>query len=654
LRPYLLVGLGLLAIAALTALASLSIGGGWLGGRAVMSGMASIPGILLAMAQVAALLLMLALMVVIVRWIVVEDTSLRIQPFDNATGNENLRGVRELLMAEMQRIDRIHDADRDGLRAAGLPLALRPVDVGKRLDPARWTSYLSQAMITAKRQRLYDQTLVRPPQPERDFTKIGNVQYGGATISVGEVLRTLKDLWPFTKSAPVLSGSIQRYGKQTRLVLWLIHGGETTWWYASRATESDAAIPGMVSELAFELMRDEVDSYLCMARNWLSFKHYTDGLECYASYVAAGRDVDLYRCTGHAEKAVELEPQYQELFVLFYRLGNVYLDRKEYVAADNMYDRAVGLLPDADAMNSKGVALEGLRRPQDAAKCYQRAIEIDPKFALAYSNLSRYWTSISRVDKADSTLNDGLQRAAENDPFYAHILADRSGLLGRSGRFGEALRIARDAVNLQSELPFPYAQAGFAAFDLEDYQGARQYFERAIQLYPGDVMSRLYLSFALVRQDSVDAALNYLIGIADLNESSAEIFDQLGRGYALLGRYTDAIDAKLRGLALTSPSPATLHISLAGYCRKLGNSNAWKEHIAEATKQKDQLSAYDLACLASVAEQRDDALTRVVPILANGGISPGHVCTDPDLDYISTDVRFQEALTAARWRAISM
>jgi tetratricopeptide (TPR) repeat protein len=89
---------------------------------------------------------------------------------------------------------------------------------------------------------------------------------------------------------------------------------------------------------------------------------------------------------------------------LDYRLNNL----RKYNEAIECYDKALEIDPKyVYALNNKGLALDNLRKYNEAIECYDKALKIDPKYAwawlnkgLALGNLKKYKEAIECYDKA--------------------------------------------------------------------------------------------------------------------------------------------------------------------------------------------------------------------------------------------------------------
>ena len=110
----------------------------------------------------------------------------------------------------------------------------------------------------------------------------------------------------------------------------------------------------------------------------------------------------------------------------------------------NSYSDQSGAKPDAETWFNKGVALFGKGQFEEAIACFDRAIEINPRYAdawyhkgVALGNLGRSGEEIACYD-----------RAIEINPRDAEAWFNKGAALGNLGRIKEALPCLEKAYNL--------------------------------------------------------------------------------------------------------------------------------------------------------------------------------------------------------------
>jgi len=134
----------------------------------------------------------------------------------------------------------------------------------------------------------------------------------------------------------------------------------------------------------------------------------------------------------------------------------------------------------ATAHNNRGVAHLATGDPQSAVEDYNRALALDPAYAMAYAN--RGMAYLARGDFVHS-LRD-YDKAIELDPTYAQAYANRCWLFGYMG-FGEtALADCEESLRLRPDHPATLDSRAFAYWILEDQVSARRDLEMARVLDP--------------------------------------------------------------------------------------------------------------------------------------------------------------------------
>jgi serine/threonine-protein kinase len=156
---------------------------------------------------------------------------------------------------------------------------------------------------------------------------------------------------------------------------------------------------------------------------------------------------------------------------------------------------------------------------QTAQQLLERALALDPNFALAHASLSRAHTM------------------ASNNPSAA--------LLARTREEAEA------ALRLAPDLPEAHAAMGWAQFRSRNFRRALDEFSIALKGLPNDAL--LWRGTGVVHRRLGDwkGATAAFERAAQLNPRDADLFNVLGGGtYRILRRYPDAVRAWERGLSL--------------------------------------------------------------------------------------------------------
>jgi tetratricopeptide (TPR) repeat protein len=210
------------------------------------------------------------------------------------------------------------------------------------------------------------------------------------------------------------------------------------------------------------------------------------------------------------------------------------------------YDRAIALKPDyADALYNRGVALEGLRRFDEALASYDRALAVRQDFAEALCSrgsalcqlkmfdeaLASFERALSlKPDHAEALYNRGIalehferfdEALASYDlaltllPNLAEAHSNRAGVLRHLKRFGEALESCDRALALQPNLAQALSTRGSVLNGLKRYDEALASYDRALVVWPDNAeiyFNRAHTLTTLKRFD--EASANYARAIA--------------------------------------------------------------------------------------------------------------------------------------------
>jgi serine/threonine protein kinase/tetratricopeptide (TPR) repeat protein len=257
-----------------------------------------------------------------------------------------------------------------------------------------------------------------------------------------------------------------------------------------------------------------------------------------------------------------------------------------------------------------------------ARRMFERAMEIDPDYALAHagaadccSSLFTWWdASRSNLEGADTY----SRRALELDPELAEAHNARALALTLRKEYDEAETEFRAAIRLNPKLfeaRFFFARACLAQ---GKYQEAAALFKQASELRPEDYQAPILV---------------------------AEV-------YQALGRPADAEAANRRGvqlaeerLTLNPDESRALVLGAVAHCR-LGNKARGLDLLGQATvlDPDDSAVLYNVACGYATAGQPEDAITCLEHAIRNGFGFWEWLHHDSDLDSLRGHPRFQALL----------
>jgi serine/threonine protein kinase/Flp pilus assembly protein TadD len=257
-----------------------------------------------------------------------------------------------------------------------------------------------------------------------------------------------------------------------------------------------------------------------------------------------------------------------------------------------------------------------------ARRMFERAIEIDPDYALAYAGIAdccsfiyTYWdASAAHLERADAV----SRKALELDPELAEAHTSRGLALAFAKRFDEAEQAFQTAIRLNPKLFEAHYFYGRALVQQGKLAEAVLAFEEAHRLRPDDF------------QACVFPAMVYE-GLG----RKAEAESAYQRGLALVERHLELNPDDARALNLGAIAMAHLGQRERGL--------EWTRR-ALALDPEDSGMLYNAACFFAVEGQREEALDSLEKAVQLGFGLRGWIENDSDLVSLHGDPRFEAVL----------
>jgi serine/threonine protein kinase/Tfp pilus assembly protein PilF len=262
------------------------------------------------------------------------------------------------------------------------------------------------------------------------------------------------------------------------------------------------------------------------------------------------------------------------------------------------------------------------RGVEHARRMFERAIEIDPHYALAYAGIAdccsfiyTYWdASAAHLEQADTA----SRKALELDPELAETHTSRGLALAFAKRYEEAEQEFETAIRLNPKLFEAHYFYGRARFQQGKLAEAAQSFEEASRVRPDDYQAVHFLAQTyegLGRQADAEAA-----GRRDLQ---------------LIEHHVELNPDDSRALNLGSTS-----LAKSGQ-RERGLE--WAKR-ALAIDPEDSGMLYNTACFYAVQGETDEAINCLEKAIQYGFGLRGWLENDPDFSSVRGDPRFQAIL----------
>ena len=258
---------------------------------------------------------------------------------------------------------------------------------------------------------------------------------------------------------------------------------------------------------------------------------------------------EMLRQDGETDKAItalrrstRLDPNSPQGFN---NLGIAYFDKAKFENAVEMYRKAIALDPSyPEPHNNLGNALTALGKMQEAGECFAKAIELRPDYAEAHTNAATLLGGSGRFEEAEAALRRAVELRPSNVDACRHLAnvllhqnktAEAIRFLNQAGKQDRgnlatlialvrahlkhgtsdfAERIAKEAMSLDPDHPEVLCLYAQACHELDRFNEAIEYYEKALEKRPEYSDCRHYLAVSLKSVgdfERAEAELRYLI-----------------------------------------------------------------------------------------------------------------------------------------------
>jgi tetratricopeptide (TPR) repeat protein len=256
---------------------------------------------------------------------------------------------------------------------------------------------------------------------------------------------------------------------------------------------------------------------------------------------------------------------------------------------------------------------------QFARRMYERAIEIDANFAMAYAGIAdacsflyMYWDgSNANLEAADTT--------------------------------------SRKALELDPDLAEAHASRGFAYSLRRQYGPAREHFERAIKLNPKLFEAHYFYARACFQEGKFEEAVQHYEAASRVRPEDYQALLLMQSPLNSLGRHSEAIEALKRGIQVAekhlelNPDDARALYLGAGGLVQVGEPQKaleWAKR-AHVIDPEDSGVLYNVSCCYSLLGMKEDALECLEKAIQNGFGHREWIENDSDLNNIRGEARFE-------------
>lgn len=309
--------------------------------------------------------------------------------------------------------------------------------------------------------------------------------------------------------------------------------------------------------------------------------------------------IDLARARHQADPR---QPEYPQLLAV----ALLALDAKRFADAGEMFDLAIAARPSqaAELLLQWGIALLAADKPLEAAKVFQRAVELKTKPEIR-AGFYYYWiTALGAADRFDEALATA-RKAAEWKKDSAR-LAGRVGwalfLMKRYDEAGKQYRALLDRFDRQhdsQEVRLALREARLLLSNIANLQNrpaeAEEWLEQVLDEFPDDPAAANDLGYLWAERGAhLERALRLVqLAIADEPENQA-YRDSLGWVYYQRGQYSEAV-AELEKAAAGKKPDGVIFDHLGDALLKAGQPDkareSWRKAVAQFRKDNEEEKA---------------------------------------------------------------
>ena len=198
------------------------------------------------------------------------------------------------------------------------------------------------------------------------------------------------------------------------------------------------------------------------------------------------------------------------------------------------------------AWNNKGLARYNQEKYDKAIEAYDKAIGLDPNYAMAWNGKGATFVKKSEYDKAI----EAYDKAIGLDPNYAMAWNGKGATFVKKGKYKEAIEAYDEAIKHDPELAMARNGKGATLVEQGRYDEAIKCFDEAIKLDPKYANARNNKGAALGYQGRYDEAIKCFDEAIRLDPEYANAWNNKGEALKAFGRTSNVAFAKAEELSL--------------------------------------------------------------------------------------------------------
>jgi len=246
--------------------------------------------------------------------------------------------------------------------------------------------------------------------------------------------------------------------------------------------------------------------------------------------------------------------------------GNLWMGKGQLDRAISNFNKALEIDPRyAEAYNDRGVAYANKGQYNEAISDFDKALQITPRDAEVYNNRAVAYELKGQHDRAISDYNKALQI----NPRLAEAYSNRGNVYARKGLYDQAIADYNKALQINPKYAKAYNNRGAAYNKKGQHEQAITDYTQAIEIDPRYAHAYENRGQAYRKKGLYDRAISDVTKALQINPRLARAYNTLGLAYADKGQYERAIIDYDKALQISQAHPwAYYNKALA--CERLG------------------------------------------------------------------------------------
>jgi len=232
-------------------------------------------------------------------------------------------------------------------------------------------------------------------------------------------------------------------------------------------------------------------------------------------------------CYFSNDKDYEREVEFEFMFFIEEFIKNVAESKKQNYKLIEM---------NPEYWNNKGNEELRNKKPKEALKCFDKAIELEPKLGKYHNNKGRALYNLEKYKEALKCFDKAIELNQDNPWFWN----EKGKALHKLKNYEEAIECFNNAIKLNPKESEYWYNKGLALYSLERYEEAIECYDKAIELNPNEPIYWSNKGYALSRLKRYEEAIKCYDKAIELNPNKSIYWNNKGVVLEELGRYEEA------------------------------------------------------------------------------------------------------------------